>query len=212
MFRRRDNPLAFVSLLDTDKALASEDDEMDSSGMRAMSTVSSHQHRTGRGRSHGDVRAQRDTHHHVATDGRIESNSSALTAVAQHLHSHDSNDGLPSSLDVRDATRDEASEWTQVERELRLLRTGGTGLLIECELARAIGEDRIAREEAARAVARLRRFNGVGGAALSRDVQECVNHASTKAPCMHVHCDYTHTFACCPHTKEPTYSHPFSKR
>jgi hypothetical protein len=67
---------------------------------------------------------------------------------------------------------DDDDEWSSVERELRLLRKGGVSLMRECELAAVVGVEAAAREEAARAAARLRRFAGSEGTSLLREVTE----------------------------------------
>jgi len=67
---------------------------------------------------------------------------------------------------------DDDDEWASVQRELRLLRKGGVSLVRECKLAAVVGVEAAAREEAARAAARLRRFAGSEGTALLREVTE----------------------------------------
>ena len=67
---------------------------------------------------------------------------------------------------------DDDDEWASVQRELRLLRKGGVSLVRECKLAAVVGVEAAAREEAARAAARLRRFTGSEGTALLREVTE----------------------------------------
>ena len=145
MLRLRSEPVEFVSLLDLDGGSLDVSGD-DCNGARIGAVF-----KGTRG---------------PAVDAKVRARAAATTSKAALL------EGVGGTTETDGDADADDSDWAAVEKELRLLRTGGVQLARECELASLVGGEAVAREDAARVAARLRRFAGSEGASLLREVKE----------------------------------------